>query len=510
MLDGRVKTLHPAVHGGLLARRDLPEHMSAIAAHGIEPIDLVCVNLYPFRETVADRGRHAGGRDRADRHRRAVDAPLGREELRVGDGGGRSGRLRARARGAARAAPTRWSCGASSPRKVFAHTAAYDAEIAAWFARAARATMFPRAPRRSRSSGSSRCATARTRTSSPRSTSRSRARDSRRSTQHGGKELSFNNLLDLEGALLATGQFAGETCCAIVKHTTPCGLATGATAAEAYRKALACDPMSAFGSVIAFTVPVDEDAARAVAAPVRRVRRGARRSAPRRCACSARRRTCACSRATARAGAGALDFKRVRGGLLVQERAGAPLDETRLDRSSPSGSRRRRSVRDLLFAWRTVASVKSNAIVLTRDGATIGIGAGQMSRVDAAFVAVHKAQAAGPRHQGRGAGLGRVLPVPRRRGSGGRGGGTSDRPAGGLGEGPGGHRGGERARDRDDLHGDAGPSGTSGREDGMRGREPQRRIPCPASCLPAFRIPHTAFRHLPFPAFRPAVRAATL
>jgi phosphoribosylaminoimidazolecarboxamide formyltransferase/IMP cyclohydrolase len=284
--------------------------------------------------------------------------------------------------------------------KVFAHTAAYDAEIAAWFA-AQQHDRFPERlalafeRRQSLRYGENPGQLAAWYVEEP-GAGLSALR------QHGGKELSFNNLLDLEGALLATGQFAGETCCAIVKHTTPCGVATGNSAADAYRKALACDPMSAFGSVIAFTVPVDEEAARAVAALfVECV------VAPAFSADALRvlgeKKNLRVLEGDARERVGALDFKRVRGGLLVQECARAPLDETNWEVvSSRQPTKEERS--DLLFAWRTVASVKSNAIVLTRDGATIGIGAGQMSRVDAAFVAVHKAQAAG--HDTKGAALG--------------------------------------------------------------------------------------------------------
>ena len=399
MLDGRVKTLHPAVHGGLLARRDLPAHMAAIAEHGIQPIDLVCVNLYPFRRTARTAGV-------------APDDVI--EQIDIGG----PSMIRSAAKNfasvtvvvdpadyarvieAIRTGANALTLRRELAAKVFAHTAAYDAELAAWFA-ARQHDQFPERlalafeRRQSLRYGENPGQLAAWYVEEP-GAGLSALR------QHGGKELSFNNLLDLEGALLATGQFAGETCCAIVKHTTPCGVATGRTAADAYRKALACDPMSAFGSVIAFTVPVDEEAARAVAALfVECV------VAPAFSADALRvlgeKKNLRVLEGDARERAGALDFKRVRGGLLVQEGAGAPLDETNWEVvSSRQPTKEERS--DLLFAWRTVASVKSNAIVLTRDGATIGIGAGQMSRVDAAFVAVHKAQAAG--HDTKGAALG--------------------------------------------------------------------------------------------------------
>jgi phosphoribosylaminoimidazolecarboxamide formyltransferase/IMP cyclohydrolase len=222
--------------------------------------------------------------------------------------------------------------------------------------------------------------------------------------QKGGKELSFNNYLDLEGALLATGALEGETACALVKHTSPCGLATGATALEAFRKALACDPVSAFGSVIAFNVPVDAAAAEAVSnlfvecivAP---------KFSSESVEILTRKKNLRVLEGEARWNGRSHDFKRVRGGFLAQECAGSSagggLEHWNIvSKRSPSNEERK----DLSFAWNAVASVKSNAIVLARDGATIGIGAGQMSRVDAAFIAVHKARSAG--HETRGTVLG--------------------------------------------------------------------------------------------------------
>ena len=391
MLDGRVKTLHPAVHGGLLARRDLPEHMRAIAEHGISPIDLVAVNLYPFRETAARAG---------------VSPEKVIEQIDIGG----PSMLRSAAKNFA--SVTTVVDPADYPRvlamlgegtddtefrtrlagKVFEHTASYDAAIAGWFA-AQRADTFP-----------DRLTISLEKTQSLRYGENPgqaaafyverRGAGLAGLAQRGGKELSFNNLLDLEGALIATEPFGDETCCAIIKHTTPCGLATGSDALDAYRKALACDPASAFGSVISFTVPVDDAAAEAVSslfvecvvAPA--FSAGALEIL-------GRKKNLRVMEGTVRADPSALDFKRVRGGMLAQQRpAPARGDETWtfVTQRPPTSEERH----DLLFAWRAVASVKSNAIVLARDGATIGIGAGQMSRVDAAFMAVHKASAAGP------------------------------------------------------------------------------------------------------------------
>lgn len=399
MLDGRVKTLHPAVHGGLLARRDLPEHMQAIAEHGIAPIDLVVVNLYPFRETAA---------------RRDVTPEEVIEQIDIGG----PSMLRSAAKnfasvttvvdpadysrvlGALTSGEDSLALRRQLAAKVFEHTAAYDAAIAGWFA-AQEGEHFP-----------DRMTIALTKAQSLRygeNPGQAAAFYVERPgsglaslVQHGGKELSFNNLLDLEGALLATAPFADETCCAIIKHTTPCGLATGTNALDAYRKALACDPVSAFGSVISFTVPVDDEAAEAVSSLfVECV--VAPSFTPGAKDILGRKKNLRVLEGTARWPAGSLDFKRVRGGFLAQQRSPDAIGDQGwkvVSARQPTPEEHR----DLLFAWRAVASVKSNAIVLARDGATIGIGAGQMSRVDAAFLATHKAALAG--HQTAGAALG--------------------------------------------------------------------------------------------------------
>ena len=404
MMDGRVKTLHPAVHGGLLARRDLPAHVAAAAAHGIGMIDLVAVNLYPFRETAARAGAEPG------------------DVIEQIDIGGPS-MLRSAAKNfaavtvvvdpadygrvlAALEQPPAPHEAAALRRalagKVFAHTAAYDAAIAGWFG-AQQGDAFPerltialerRQSLRYGENPEQRAAFYVERPGAGLAALR----------QRGGKELSFNNLLDLDGALLAAAPFAGEPCCAIVKHTTPCGLAVGATALDAYRKALACDPVSAFGSVIAFTVPVDDAAAEAVSAlfveciVAPSFSEGA-------VEVLGRKKNLRVLEGSAAAADGelALDLKRVRGGVLAQERAAAPAAVAAwrvVTERAPTPE----ELADLRFAWRAVSSVKSNAIVLARAGATIGIGAGQMSRVDASFLAVHKARAAG--HDPRGAVLG--------------------------------------------------------------------------------------------------------
>jgi phosphoribosylaminoimidazolecarboxamide formyltransferase / IMP cyclohydrolase len=399
MLDGRVKTLHPAIHGALLARRDSPEHLKALAEHKIEPIDLVAVNLYPFEETAARAGAKPedvieqidiGGPSMlrsAAKNFASVTVIVDPADY---------GRVLA----ALAAKDDDLDLRRLLAEKVFARTAAYDAAIAYWFG-CERAEIFPE------------------RINIPlekETTLRYGENPGQRAAfyverrhegiaalqQKGGKELSFNNLLDLEGALFATDPFQGEICCAIVKHTTPCGLATDANPLDAYKKALACDPVSAFGSVISFTVPVDEETAEAVSslfvecivAP--QFTAGALEIL-------GRKKNLRVLEGHAQWRPHALDYKRVRGGFLAQERAardGGREEWRVVTKRQPTEA----ELKDLQFAWRAVGSVKSNAIVLARDGATIGIGAGQMSRVDAAFLSVHKARLAG--HDTKGSVLG--------------------------------------------------------------------------------------------------------
>jgi phosphoribosylaminoimidazolecarboxamide formyltransferase/IMP cyclohydrolase len=398
MLDGRVKTLHPAVHGGLLARRDLPAHMSALEEQGITPIDLIAVNLYPFSRTAARPG---------------IEPDDVIEQIDIGG----PSMLRSAAKNFASVTvlvdPADYTTALRAitdntdmadlrrklAEKVFAHTAGYDAAIATWFAKqshAAGGDKFPESvvlPLRLVSTlryGENPWQAAAF-------YSEMSAKGLSALRQRGGKELSFNNFLDLEGALIATDAFEGEVACALVKHSTPCGIAVAATPLEAYRKALACDPVSAFGSVISFNTPVDSATAEAVStlfvecvvAPA---------FSDEAAEILGRKKNLRLLEGTARWGAGDLDFKRVRGGFVAQDSAMAGIQSAGssdlwnvVTRRSATAEERT----DLEFAWKAVASVKSNAIVLARGGATVGIGAGQMSRVDASFMAAYKARDAG-------------------------------------------------------------------------------------------------------------------
>ena len=391
MMDGRVKTLHPNVHGGLLARRGHAGDERALKEHGITPIDLVAVNLYPFRETVAkpettfeqaiehiDIGGPSMLRSAAKNHAAVVvivdpdDYASVLTDLKAG--GIEAQRRRELA------------------AKVFAHTAAYDAAIVNYLTRTG--TELPDAltlilerqqALRYGENPHQRAALYAT----------DEARGIRELIQHHGKELSFNNLLDVDAAVAAVAPWGDSPACVIIKHTTPCGIALGPTPAEAYARALATDRTSAFGSVIAFNTVVDRATAEAmrelfvevVVAPryhddaltVYREKKNLRvvelpRPAP----------------------DPAWDFKRIRGGFLVQDRFryGGEGEEAKwkvVTKREPSGV----EWRDLRFAWAAVAAVKSNAILLAKGEAAIGIGAGQMSRVDASFLAVHKARQQG-------------------------------------------------------------------------------------------------------------------
>jgi phosphoribosylaminoimidazolecarboxamide formyltransferase / IMP cyclohydrolase len=389
ILDGRVKTLHPRLHAALLARRADPEHMATLEREGIEPIDVVCVNLYPFEQTVAghdvapeeaieniDIGGPTMIRAAAKNHEsvavvvkpESYDAVCAELEENGGE---------------ISASTRHWLA-----NEAFAQTARYDAAISRWFSAEyedfpehlavayekvldltygenphQRAALYSEAGVRSHIL-------------------------SRVAKLH-GRALSFNNVLDLDSARALVGDFA-DPACVIVKHNNPCGVAVGKDALDAYLKALACDPMSAYGGVIALNRPIGvelagelhrnfvevlispayEDGALEVLQQKEAIR----------ILCEEERRQ---HDPTER------DVKRVFGGLLIQDRDGEPepreLMETVTD-TQPS----EQQWADMCFAWTVCRRVRSNAIVIAKDGATLGIGAGQMSRVDSVRLAVEK------------------------------------------------------------------------------------------------------------------------
>jgi phosphoribosylaminoimidazolecarboxamide formyltransferase / IMP cyclohydrolase len=405
IMDGRVKTLHPAVHAGILARRDVEGDRSALERHDYTPVELVAVNLYPFHDAVAagaavpeameevDIGGPSMIRGAAKNHAHVVV---------VVDPDDYAGVLAALREGGV-AADQR----AELARKVFEHTAAYDAAIAAFLATAA----VGRAD-----GGSDRAGEHETRFPARLDLHLVKTQDLRYGEnpdqpaalyaeaggaapafrQLQGKELSFNNLLDFDAALMAVAAWADEraVACAIIKHTTPCGVALDDSARGAWERALASDPVSAFGGIVAFTGPVDGAAAQALAGTFLELV-----VAPSFDAAAletfGRKKNLRVIEAPLDVPADdELDLKRVRGGLLVQRRMSLrfPEDAWRVvTKRQPTEA----ELRDLRFAWRVCAVVKSNAIVLAADGQTRGIGAGQMSRVDSSRLAVLKARDAG-------------------------------------------------------------------------------------------------------------------
>jgi phosphoribosylaminoimidazolecarboxamide formyltransferase/IMP cyclohydrolase len=397
MLDGRVKTLHPRVHGGLLYIRGNAEHEAAVAAHGIEPIDMVVVNLYAFEKTAAEPGVAFGHlienidiggpsmvRSAAKNFEdvaivtRVADYPALIEELRTNGG--------------ALSRATRWRLA----RQAFATAAAYDTAIANTLDRISEAPA-PAAP----AQPDMNALPSTLRINLPLAQSLRYGENPHQraalyadgsglgiagATQLQGKELSFNNLVDLDACWELVQEFE-EPAVIIVKHTNPCGAATGTTILEAYQKALAADPVSAFGGVIGINREVDGEAAEeiaklfveAIAAPAFSPQ------AQERFAAKKNLRLVEVHSAPVRPVA-----KQVSGGMLLQDADTGRVTESELKVVTwqpPTAD----ELRSLLFAWRIAKHVKSNAIVYARNGQTLGVGAGQMSRVDAARFGAMKA-----------------------------------------------------------------------------------------------------------------------
>jgi phosphoribosylaminoimidazolecarboxamide formyltransferase / IMP cyclohydrolase len=394
MMGGRVKTLHPKVHGGLLAMRDDREHVAAMQRHGIRPIDLLVVNLYPFEETVAkgekfdacieniDIGGPAMIRAAAKNHADVtvvVEPDDYAEVLAELSAHGGATTLALRQRLAA---------------KAYARTAAYDAAISNWFAeqladpapafraivgRLAEALRYGENPHQSaafyRTGEQNRFGVATAR-------------------QKQGKQLSYNNINDTDAAYECVAEFdpARVAACVIVKHANPCGVAEGADLRDAYRKALACDPVSAFGGIVAFNRPLDAEAARAVTEIFTEVIIAPDASEEAIALIGGKKNL----RLLVAGGlpdprAPGVIVKSVAGGFLAQSRDNAVVDEMQL-RTVTKRAPTPAELDDLRFAFRVAKHVKSNTIVYAKGRATVGIGAGQMSRVDAARIAARKAE----------------------------------------------------------------------------------------------------------------------
>ena len=394
MLDGRVKTLHPKVHGGILHRREVASHRSAVAEHGIAPIDMVVVNLYAFEKTAAKPGVpfedlieniDIGGpsmiRSAAKNFQDvAVVTSPGDYDSIAGEMAGSGGAL---------SAATKWRLA----QKAFSTTAAYDSAIASTLERVSSNGHFefhPEAsfPQNLRLSFGKVMDLRYGENPHQKAAMYSDGSGSGVANGHQiqGKELSYNNIVDLQAAWDLAEEFA-ETVCTIIKHTNPCGTATGKTLAGAYKKALECDPVSAFGGVIGVNRVVDAEAAEemaklfleVIAAP------GFDESAKAKFAAKRNLRLVEINNAPQK-----WVLKNVSGGILAQDADTRVLQESDLkvvtQRQPTAGEKRA-----LLFAWKVAKHVKSNAILYARDGQTVGVGAGQMSRVDSCKIGAMKA-----------------------------------------------------------------------------------------------------------------------
>jgi phosphoribosylaminoimidazolecarboxamide formyltransferase/IMP cyclohydrolase len=395
IMDGRVKTLHPRLYAGLLARRDDVEHLRAAAEQGIEPVDLVCVNLYPFEATLArgdasvediieniDIGGPTMIRAAAKNHLFAavVVDPADYERV-LGELRESQGHL---------SPSTREHLAASA----FATTARYDASISTWFSMRTHEGFPPHWRDAYEKVSDLRYG------ENPHQRAAFYARVGSPThllegvKQLHGKELSFNNLLDLNSARELVEDFITPAC-VIVKHNNPCGCATGESVLDAYQRAFACDPMSAYGGVIALNRRVDAACAQALSGQFIEVLLAPGFDEDALAVLAEKKNVRLLELPKWPAPSPEVEGKPVIGGQLVQTRD--LVSETReqmkvLGRASPSEEQ----WQDMLFAWRVCRHVRSNAIVIARAGATIGIGAGQMSRVDAVRIAVEKAQAAQP------------------------------------------------------------------------------------------------------------------
>jgi phosphoribosylaminoimidazolecarboxamide formyltransferase/IMP cyclohydrolase len=396
MLDGRVKTLHPKIHGGILARRDSNAHMAAIRAAGIDPIDLIVVNLYPFEATVADPDcRLEDAIENIDiggpAMLRAAAKNYGGVAVVVDPADYARVLEEVRATGGVTEA-TRFALA----KKVFAHTAAYDGAISNYLTAldaGARRQEFPdvltlqfRKVQDMRYGENPHQSAAFYRDAKPVAGALANFR------QIQGKELSFNNVADADAAWECVKSFA-EPACVIVKHANPCGAAVAESLADAYRKAFQTDPVSAFGGILAFNRVLDRATAAALGKQFAEVVIAPRVEPEAREVLAAKENLRVLEIGLAHE-FNAHEYKRVGGGLLVQSpdaRAVARSELKVVTRKAPTEAQ----WADLLFAWRVAKYVKSNAIVFCKDGMTVGVGAGQMSRVDSARIASIKAQNAG-------------------------------------------------------------------------------------------------------------------
>ena len=393
MMDGRVKTLHPMVHGGLLALRDNADHLGAMAAHGIAPIDLLVVNLYPFEETVAKGADYATCVENIDIGGPAMIRAAAKNHdfvsvvVDVEDYGGVLAELDTNDGQTSRAFRQQLA------QRAYARTAAYDTAVSTWMADA----LDEPAPRRRAFAGT--LAQTLRYGENPHQAAAFYVDGSDRpgvatARQVQGKALSYNNINDTDAAFELVSEFAPEDgpACAIIKHANPCGVARGATLPDAYKSAFDCDRTSAFGGIIALNQPLDAATAEEIAGIFTEVviAPGADDAAMGIFARKKNLRLLLTGGLADPAAPGRM-IRQVAGGYLVQDKDSGRIGAADLrvvTKRAPTDT----EMADMLFAWRVAKHVKSNAIVYARDGATVGIGAGQMSRVDSCRIAAQKAR----------------------------------------------------------------------------------------------------------------------
>ena len=392
IMDGRVKTLHPSVHGGLLAIRDDAEHAAAMREHGIGPIDIAIINLYPFEEVRAAGGDYASVVENIDIGGPAMVRASAKNHAYVAIVTDPADYVRLTETLAANDGATPYRFRQELAAKAYARTAAYDAAISGWFAEA----LDIEAPAWRAFGG--RLETVMRYGENPHQKASFYVNGDKRpgvatARQLQGKQLSYNNVNDTDAAFELVGEFdpTRTAAVAIIKHANPCGVAEGNSLREAYLAALACDPVSAFGGIVALNRLLDAEAAEEIVKTFTEVII-APEASPEAIAIVAAKKNL---RLLVTDGlpdprAAGIMAKSVAGGLLVQSRDNAVVDDLELKvvtKRAPSDA----EMSDLRFAFRVAKHVKSNAIVYARGGATVGIGAGQMSRVDSSRIAARKA-----------------------------------------------------------------------------------------------------------------------
>ena len=392
MMDGRVKTLHPVVHGGLLAVRDNADHIAAMAAHDIGGIDLVVVNLYPFEATVAKGAAYAEAIENIDIGGPAMIRSAAKNHGFVSVIVDTEDYAPFIAEFQANNGHTTYALRQRLAQTAYARTAAYDTAVSTWMAGQLDGT-----PRR-RFFGGTLAQTLRYGENPHQQaafyTDGSASAGIATAQQHQGKELSYNNINDTDAAFELVSEFdpANGPACAIIKHANPCGVATGDTMAQAYARAFDCDRTSAFGGIIALNQPLDEPTAEAISEIFTEVVIAPGADAAARAVFAKKKNLrLLTTDGLSTPDVAKLTVRQVSGGYLVQDK-----DVGRINRDDLKVVTKRQptdqELTDLLFAWTVAKHVKSNAIIYVKDGATVGVGAGQMSRVDSTRIAARKAQ----------------------------------------------------------------------------------------------------------------------